>query len=565
MYLFEELQLIISRALKLDRANFSYPPQASLGDLSLACFELAQDRKINPVELAKQLALSLQTEPTLKACFTEVRAVGPYLNFFIAPEYLAKEVISRIKRDKFKYGTNTVGGQKVIMIEYSNGNTHKEYHVGHLRNISYGDAINHLLASNGYQIVPVSYVNDFGIHVAKTIWNWRRNQSYQHSPEAKGYLLGQCYAEASQVLTVQPELKPEVAEIMKNIESRCGVDYALWTETRQWSIDYFAAIYRELGIKFTEIFYESEVVERGLGLVEELKAKGVLKLSQGAIIADLESYGLGVLPFIRTDGTALYPVGDLALASEKFSRYHLDESIYVIDVRQSLYFKQLFKVLELIDYRPAVKHLDYDFVTLPSGMMSSRTGNIITYQYLKDKIFTKLLAETQKRHPDWNERRTNQIVERLTISIIKFEMLKVGAAKTITFNIDEAMRFDGYTACYLQYTYARLQSLVRKAGFSYRLGLTKVSLLSESLEKELLIKLAKYPNLVREAGEKYDPSELTKYLFELSQLFNDYYHQVNILKAAASVKRARLALIKSVDQVLGNGCQVLGLQLSPEM
>lgn len=567
IYILEELKETIVSALKLEKANFSYPPKPELGDLSLACFEPAQKSQQNPAEFAADLAATLKDNQELQKYFSDIKAAGPYLNFFISPAYLAASVIETVKKAKIAYGSNRTGADRQVMIEYSNGNTHKEYHVGHLRNISYGDAINHLLDANGYRSIPVSYINDFGIHIAKTIWNWQKNPEYQSSSEAKkedkGYLLGKCYSEASRLLEDNPEGKAEVAQIMKEIESRSGASYELWKKTREWSIEYFSSIYKELGISFSEIFYESEVIDSGLKLVEELKTKGILRLSEGALIADLEKYELGVLPIIRSDGTALYPVADLSLASEKFKKYDLSRSIYVVDIRQSLYFKQLFKIISLMGYDQSLVHLTYDFVTLPEGMMSSRTGNVITYKELRDKLFARLSEETSLRHQDWTANRIKAVAMTLTVATIKFEMLKVSADKIITFNIEEAARFDGYTACYLQYGYARLKSIVRKEGFSF--GAADLNQLKEPKEKELLIKMAKYPEVIAQAGAKYNPSEVTKYLFELVQLFSDYYHEINILKAESKIRKARLALIKALAQILHNGFDILGIEALEEM
>jgi len=565
MTLLEELKQKISQALSVSSVVFSYPPSSDLGDLSVACFELAKNKKISPLQMAAELATELQVVPNLKKYFSEIKALGPYLNFFIDSKYLASELIPKIRQKKEKFGSNHLSHSQRIMVEYSNGNTHKEYHIGHLRNIAYGDAIAKLLAVNGYRVIPVSYINDFGIHTAKTIWNWQRNTVWDSRQEDKGYLLGKCYTEASQILTQHPEFKEEVGAIMKEIESRRGSSYDLWLETRGWSIDYFSSIYKELNIKFKKIFYESEVIFAGLKLVDELTKKGILVRSEGALIANLEEFNLGVLPVIRSDGTALYPVADLALASEKFKEYNLDESIYVIDVRQSLYFKQLFKVLELTGYKPAVFHLSYDFVTLPEGMMASRTGNVITYEDLKNSILRKLTEETQRRHTDWTAIRVNQVALALTIATIKFEMLKVNADKIITFNIEEAAKFEGYTACYLQYGYARLKSIVRKEDWKFCFGQPDLKKLTEILEKDILIKLAKYEEVVKLSGVKYNPSELTKYLFELVQLSNDYYHSVNILKAEEPIRRARLALIKEIGQVIKNGLAILGIEVLEEM
>ena len=561
----DNLKQQITKELKINSAVFSYPPSSNLGDLSLACFELAKKEQKNPGELAKDLALKLGAQKKLQKYFSEIRAVGPYLNFFINPGYLANRVVSDIKFSRKNYGHNSGGKNKGIMIEYSNGNTHKEYHVGHLRNIAYGDAVNHLLSANGFKSIPVSYINDFGIHVAKTLWNWQRTDKYENSTEEKGYLLGKCYSEAAMELVEHPEYKEEVVNIMKEIESRQGKSYELWQETRNWSIKYFASIYNDLGIKFKHIFYENEFIDSGLKLVKELTASGKLVKSEGAIISNLESYGLGVLPVIRTDGTALYPVADLSLAEEKFKKYKISESIYVTDIRQSLYFQQLAKICEQLGYKQKITHLGYDFVTLPDGMMSSRTGNVITYEDLKTKIFDKLTAETVKRHEDWMVDRAKQVAWNLTVSTIKFEMLKVSADKIIVFNIEDALRFDGYTACYLQYGYVRLKSIVRKEGWNMLAQPANLDDLKEAKEKELLLKLARYPEIIKTAGSKYNPSEIAKYLFELVQLFNDYYHEINILKSEPKLRRARLVLIKAIAQVLSNGFDILGLKIIEEM
>lgn len=561
----DNLKQKITQELKLERAAFSYPPNSSLGDLSLACFELAKTQKKNPVELTGELAVKFGQQNKLKKYFAEVKAAGPYLNFYINPEYLANRVVNGIKKNKKDYGSNQLGKKSRIMIEFSNGNTHKEYHVGHLRNISYGDAVTRLLDANGYESIPVSYINDFGIFTAKTLWNWEQNKEYETSSEAKGYLLGKCYSEASQKLADHPEYKEEVSNIMKAIESRQGKYYELWEKTRNWSIEYYDSIYHELGIKFDHTFYESEYIDAGLELVKELVASGQLVKSEGAIIANLEQYGLSVLPIIRTDGTALYPVADLALTQAKFKNYNIKESVYVVDIRQSLYFQQLAKIFEILGYQQKIKHLSYDFVTLPEGMMSSRTGNIITYEELKNKIWEKLIAETKKRHEDWVGDRIKHVAWSLTVSTIKFEMLKVSADKTIVFDIDNALRFDGYTACYLQYGYARLKSIVRKEPVRIFGRGADLNQLKEIKEKELLMKLAGYPEIVKAAGEKYNPSEIAKYLFELVQMFNDYYHEITILKAEPKIRRARLALIKAIAQVLNNGFNILGLKVIEEM
>lgn len=558
-----ELKSIIASQLAWGKVDFSYPPNAELGDLSLACFEGAKINGQTPVETARIAAEKLVQITELKKYFSDIRAVGPYLNFFIKADYLAVGVIKEIKNQGISYG-KSVGDKKRIVIEYSNGNTHKEYHVGHLRNIAYGTAVTNLLLATGQEAFPVSYINDLGIHTAKTIWNWQHNSNYQERPESKGYLLGKCYAEASRILEENPDKKIEVAQIKKDIEGQMGDNYRFWQLSREWSIDYFASIYKELNIKFKHIFYESEYIKEGLKTVDTLLTKGILRRSEGAIIADLTEYGLGVLPIIRSDSTALYPVADLALAFEKMKRFQLDESVYIVDVRQSLYLRQLFKLLELIGYRGQLSHLTYDFVTLPSGMMSSRSGNVITFEELEGLVYDKLFKETQTRHPDWSKKKIVTVAKNLTLGTIKFEMLKVSSDKIIVFSIEDALRFDGYTACYILYGYARLMSVVRKSGWSFKI-MADYKQLIDLKEKALVFKMAQYPEVLRAAAIKRNPSEISKYLFELTQVINDYYHNINIRRSPWRLKIARLALIKAAAQVLTNGLNILGITTRSEM
>jgi arginyl-tRNA synthetase len=352
---------------------------------------------------------------------------------------------------------------------------------------------------------------------------------------------------------------------MKKIEMKKGEEYKLWRKTRQWSIDALAKIYRELGVRFAHTFYESEYVDKGKDIVAGLYAKHILTKSDGAIIADLEKDNLGVLVIIRSDGTALYPVADLALAMEKFKRYKPDRSIYIVDTRQSLYFKQLFALLDRLGYKKEMIHLPYDFVKLPSGMMKSRTGDVVTYEDLRAQLYGQAKQETKKRHPDWPDKQIAAVAEKIIIGAIKFEMLKVSANQIITFDIEKALRFEGFTAAYLQYACARINSIFRKSETEINKMRIDYSLLAEAREQNMIISLAKYPEAVKKAGANYDPSEVAKFIFNLAAEFNDYYQAVPILKAEPAVMRVRLALITSVRQVIVNGLNILGISAIDEM
>lgn len=546
-----------------------YPPQKEMGDLSLPCFDMAKSLKKSPNDIAADLAERVKT----RDMFTEIKAEGPYLNAYLNHEYINKIVLETINKENSGFGLSKKNQNYKIMIEYSNVNTHKEYHVGHLRNICYGEATTRILSANGFDAIPVNYINDFGIHVAKTLWNldnylvenYPGENIEKFSDKKKGFVLGKAYADAAAKSKDDEEAQKEISEIMKKIESRDSEKYKLWETTRKWNINQFEEIYKELDVKFDDYFYESEYIDEGVKIVHELVNKGILEKSEGAIIANLEKYDLGVLVVVRSDGTMMYPVADLALAKAKLDKHYPDESIYVVDNRQTLYFKQLFKVLELIGYKQKFVHLSHDFVKLPGGMMSSRSGNVITYEELKEQVFEKAKNETKKRHGDWDEEKIKEVAKKIGFGAIKFEMLKVDSNNVIIFDLDKALSFDGFTSAYIQYTFARINSVIKKAGLD-ETGLNFNSKnLKEREEKDLIIKLAKYEEVVKKAGDDYDPSEVAKYLFELARLFNDYYHKISVLNSGEKTKKARLALLNSTKTVLKNGLNLLAVDVMEEM
>ena len=561
------LSLVLNKTISPD--DLMPTPNPEMGDLGLAIFPLAKELRENPAELASKIAEQYPKTEIIKA-----QATGPYLNFFITCSGFSKKIISQILETKENYGQSEIGQKEKIVLEFSNVNTHKEYHVGHLRNVCYGDSVTKILNASGFEAVPISYVNDFGIHVAKTLWdldayvqeNLNGKKPEDLSEDERGFLLGKVYVDASQKEKADPSKTEIIGQWKQKIESRNSEEYALWQKTRLWSIALFASTYQDLNIKFKDTIYESEVVDEGKKIADELLAKGILKKSEGAVIADLKEYNLEVLVFIRSNGTATYSVADLALSREKHQRYNPDKSIVIVDNRQDLYFKQLFKVLELSGFSEKFLHLGYDIVKLPSGLMSSRTGNVVTFRDLKKDVLTACENETKKRHEDWSEEKIKNNALKISLGSIKFEMLKVEAQSVITFDIEKALSLEGFTSAYIQYAYARIQSIFRKIGnWQLEIGNLDFSKLTEGKEKELLKKLAYYPEIVEKAATNYNPSEIAKYTYELAQMLNDYYHAVPVSSAEEETKKARLALLSAVAQVIKNGLGLLGIETVEEM
>jgi arginyl-tRNA synthetase len=565
----KEIALNLSKVLsrKVEPKDLVVTPNQDMGDLGYPLFALAKELNKKAVDIARDAE-----ERYPKGGAARAKATGPYLNFIIDGSKLAKSVLKEIHKEKNDYGKSKVGKNEKVVLEFSNVNTHKEYHVGHLRNICYGDSVTRILNAAGFKAVPISYVNDFGIHVAKTLWNYKSFENELGKKltdlpiEERGFLLGKMYVSAAAKEKENPEAAAAIGTVKQNIESKKGQEYELWQETRKWSIAHFDSIYKDLKVSFNDTLYENEFVDKGKQVVENLLSKGVLKKSEGAIIADFKEYGLEVLVVIRSNGTATYCVADLALAKEKHKRFKPKKSIYLVDVRQSLYFKQLFKILELSGLKEEKIHLSYDFVKLPSGMMSSRTGNVITYKELKEEVLKKSFEETAKRHEDWTKEKIEDNAKKIGLGAVKFEMLKVEAQSVITFDIDKALSLEGFTSAYIQYAYARIKSIFRKIkNEELRIKNFKTEKLTDPKEKELLKKLAYYPEIVEKAAKAYNPSEIAKYAYELAQNLNDYYHAVPVLAAEEAEKNARLGLLGAVAQTIENALKLLGIETVEEM
>lgn len=565
----QELTVSINKALSREIvkvADFNYPPSKEMGDISLPLFKISQEMKLPPNEIGSLIMSNLKENETIAS----MKVAGSYINFFLKRSFLTEKVLHEIKSLGKKYGYLQVKKKEKIILEFSSINTHKEYHVGHLRNLCYGDSITKILNARGHKAKPISYVNDFGIHVAKTLWNFadytKSKDINSLSDEEKGYLLGKIYTDASQKEKDDPMAKQMIGGFMKKIEERDTEEYTLWKKTREWSIKHFAAVYKEMGVEFADILYENEFVDRGREIVDELVKKNIFKKDNGAIIADLREYGLDVLVCVRSNNTSTYAVADFALAEEKAKRFSPDKSIYIIDVRQELYLKQLFKILELKGHKKELIHLVYDFVKLPSGMMSSRTGNIITYNELRKMVLERASLEIKKRHEDWNDEKIAKIAHAIGFGAIKFEMLKVSARNVITFDIEKALSFDGFTSSYIQYAYARIAGIFEKNA-DQKINFKELDGDDLTLDSEIeLVKmLSRWPETVERAGDNFDPSEIAKYLYDLAGLLNDYYHQVPIIASEKKIKKSRLSLLAAVARTIENGLELLGIKITNEM
>ncbi len=536
------------------KIQFSEPPNPALGDISIACFALAAEWGIKPPEAAVRVQSVLEAAhiPTIASA----TVAGPYCNIKLATDWVTAVVA---KPPRVKTAT-----RPRIMVEYSQPNTHKEFHIGHMRNACYGNALVNIWRAAGRNITAVTYNNDVGAHVAKTLWAYKKFHAGEKAPTEKGRWLAGMYVEATAALDAHPEWKDDVSDVLRKLETHDKAWFKLWKQTRNWSLDEFHAIYRELGLKFDASFNESDVKERGHKIVDELLTRHIARESNGAIIMDFEAQKKGVLILRKSDGAGNYTTSDLALAQEKFKRTAVDEAVIITDNRQDLYFQQLFLTLHAFGFTQKLTHLSYDLVTLPEGAMSSRKGNVVLYESLRDDVVDAAIAETKKRHTDWSDKKIRATAHTLAIAAIKFTMVKTSPKNIIVFDKNEMLSFDGYTAPYLEYTLARVNSIFKKSRIAPRAQPPKKYSWTDA-EQSLWVKLLRVTEAIKRAAESNDPSELAKYCFELAKNFASYYENTRVLDDDKQIRAARLGLVKQIGATLERAMKLLGLPIIKEM
>jgi len=566
MYSREQAKQEVVNALKkylevdLSIDDIETPPDLTLGDFAYPVFIAAKKMEKKPFELASELAAKIGPTKFIE----KIEASGPYVNFTLNMDAFGQSVLAEIKEKNTEYGNQNVGNGKKILVEYAQPNTHKEFHVGHVRNAIFGQSVVNLMRANGYKVVPAAYIGDIGAHVAKAIWGMEKfhaGEKFEKSERAKK--LGEIYTQATKAVEENEDFKKEIAQIQQNLELDKEPWYSLWKKTRQWSLDQFKSIFKELKISPEVWYFESEVEKHGKELVQKMLTDGIAKKSEGATIVDLQDESLGAFLILKSDGSSLYATKDLALALQKDKNYGADRQLFIVDVRQSLYFDQLFATLKRLHFTKQLIHLSYDMVNLPEGTMSSRVGNIVTYEQLRDTMVEHLIGETKKRHEDWAEKKVAKVAKEMAIASMTFMMLRQDSQSIITFDMDEALKSDGFTAPYLLYTIARIESIKKKTSVKPKIV---VAQLTHKLERKLIRHLSQLPDVVERAGVCYQLSPIALWCFELSQLFNEYYHEVRILDDDIKERmQARLALLDAVEKTMQNALSILNIDTLKEM
>lgn len=578
---------------EIEATEIVTPPEKKMGDFTFGCFRLAktslplqlplgQGESQNPALIARAIAENFdQSELKLMA----VTALGPYVNFSLDIGETVARVIEEVEAAAGKYGEGNLGEAKQLLLEYAQMNTHKETHVGHMRNMALSAAVGKILELQNWNVVYLTYHGDVGAHVARCLW-WMVMEheawSMEQLTEGKvdqilekipvenrtGKFLGNLYAESTRMMEEKgDEGKAQVSFVQQKLEAHDPVWEKLWMETRQWCVDEMKQIFQELGMKVERQYWESEVVDRGQEIVDSLLAKGVAKESQGAIVVDMEDKKMNVFLVRKSDGTSLYATKDLALAELKAKEYpDYQRSLYIVDTRQAFYFKQLFETLQRMGFDRPLEYIGYELVTLPEGAMSSRKGTIVTYQTFRDAVLEYAKKEIVERHADWSSEQVDRTAWMLAMAGIKFGMLRQDNDRVYIFDLKQALAFEGATGPYCQYAGVRLGSILRKVSSStYQVSGKLTKDFDHQSEKNLALALAVFPLKVEQAAKELRPAIIAQWCLETAQYINDFYRDVPILQSEGDLLSGRLRFAAAARSVLAQGLELLGIAIPDQM
>ena len=554
---------------------WNYIPFSGEWGISISLFKTAalenqRGENRNVAERAHQLAVMIANGITLPSGFSKIEAVKGYLNLYFSTSAFARRVLDSILEEKEKFGRHPQRN-KQIMVEFSQPNTHKAFHVGHLRSAILGDVISRMLDFAGYDVIRANYPGDIGLHVMKWLWNYMKFHPSEKPAEEITKWMGDLYAEANRRLEEDPELEAEVRALYSRWDQRDEEVTRLWKQTREWSLEGFRQVYGSLDISFDIYYFPSEVEKAGQAVVESLIDKRIAIDERdlgGAVIVKLDEL-LGnekekyrVLVILRSDSTALYATEDLALAIKKFSDYpKLTRSLYVVDVRQSLHFTQIFKTLELAGYPWAgqCQHIPYELVSLPGNVvMASREGTVVLLEDLIKEATSRALAVVEEKNPALTNVEKEKISRAVALGAIKYTMLSRENTKVVTFDWEAALDFNGQAAPYIQNAHVRACSILRNAhGEIPQAGEIDFELTKQ--EVELINLLSRFPDVVMVAADQFKPLDLTNYAYDLAKSFHDFYTHCRVIQAEEPVRSMRLRMVAAAKQTLENSLGLMGI------
>ena len=538
--------------------SIALPPNTEMGDFALPCFKFAKILRKSPVMIAEELKNTIATDDVI----SEVSAVNGYLNFKIDKNGFVKGTLDKILTQKEAYGASDEGNGKTVCIDYSSINIAKPFHIGHLSTTVLGGALYRIFNYLGYKTVGINHLGDYGTQFGKLISAFKR-WGDKDVIEAGGIrALNELYVRFHKEAEEHPEYDDEARAYFKKIEQGDEECLSLFHWFKELTLKDVQKIYELLDIHFDSYAGESFFSDKMTPIVEELKEKGLLTESRGAQVVDLEAYGMTPCMILKSDGSSLYATRDMAAATYRKKEYDFYKCLYVVAYQQNLHFKQFFKVLELMgkEWSKDLVHVAYGMVSLEEGTMSTRKGNVVFLEDVINKCIEKAYTIIDEKNPNLENK--EEVAKKVGVGAVIFGALYNNKIKDIVFSYDKVLNFDGETSVYVQYTCARANSVLQKGGVpaSYEIP----ALTSEEIE--LVKALATFPETVKSAAEKYEPSFIARFAVDVAQKFNKFYFDCKILAAEdEKTKNFRLALTNATLQALKNAFALLGIGIPDKM
>ncbi len=532
------------------------PPNSEMGDYALPCFKFAKVLRKSPVAIAEDLKNSFVCDGVI----SEVSAVNGYLNFKINKIGLAAATLKNVLSAGENYGSAQIGKGKTICIDYSSVNVAKPFHIGHLSTTVIGGALYKIFKYLGYNVVGINHLGDYGTQFGKLICAYKKWGDKDEVQKGGIHAINDLYVRFNNEATA--EMESEAREYFRLIESGDKEANELFEWFKSLTLEYVKTIYEKLNITFDSYAGERFYTDKMQPVIDELKAKNLLKESEGAQIVDLDEYGMPPCLILRSDGASLYATRDLAAAVYRKNTYDFYKCLYVVAYQQNLHFKQFFKVLELMgkDWAKDMVHVAYGMVSLEDGAMSTRKGKVVWLEDVIARCEEKAYAIIDEKNKDLENKR--EIATTVGVGAVIFGALYNNKIKDITFSYDKVLSFEGETSVYVQYTCARANSVLLKSGVKERLP---ENYLPNAQESEVVKLIATFPDAVKEAAEKYEPSVVARYAVDLAQKFNKFYIDCKIITAEGETKDFRLALTRAALQTMKNALSLLGIGIPEKM
>lgn len=535
------------------------PPQEKMGDYSFPCFQLAKTLRKNPALIATEMASALELED-----FAEIKNVGPYINFFLDRKKFENEVINTIVEKKENFGKSDIGKGKTAIVEFSSVNIAKPFHIGHIRSTVIGDALRNIHEFLGYNTIATNYIGDYGTQFGTMIAAyklWGDDDKLKANPIQE---LLDLYVRYNTEASENEEMMDAAREEFKNLEEGEEEATRLWSWFKEISFNEFDRVYNLLDIDFDnykgEAYYSKYMPE----ILEELKEKNLLVESDGAQIIDLSDFDLPPSIIIKSNGSSAYITRDIATAINRKKEYNFDENLYVVATQQNLHFEQLWKILELMGYDlyKGCKHISFGMVSLKDQTLSTRKGQVVFLEDVLNKAIEKTREIMENREDTVED--IDEVSRIVGIGAVKFQELYNNRIKDYVFDWNEVLNFEGESGPYVQYTYARAKSVLRKAGVG-EIKPIEIEKITNDEEFSLVKKLAGFEDIVIKAKEKYEPSLVTRHLTDIAKSFNKFYNSAKIMVEDEKLKEERLALAYATAVVIKTALGLLGIKTVEKM